>query len=79
MRLYQAQQVLALFLRLFAQLCPKAQRRIVCALLNVLFQAIERAAADEQDIFGVNLDKFLLRMLAPAVGRHVADRALQNF
>ena len=35
-----------------------------------LLQAGERAAADEQDVGGVDLQEFLLRMLAAALRRH---------
>ena len=38
----------------------------------------ERAAADEQDVGGVDLQELLLRVLAAALGRHVADRALDD-
>ena len=48
------------------------------ALLDDVVQPDERAAADEQDIGGVDLQELLLRMLAPAFRGHVADRSLQN-
>ena len=40
--------------------------------------AVERAAADEQDVGGVDLDELLMRMLAPALRRHAGNGALQN-
>ncbi len=76
-RLHKAQKILAVFLRLLAQLCAKAQRRVIRALLDMLFKAIEGTAADKQDIFCVYLNKLLLWVLAAAVGRHVAHRSLQ--
>ena len=39
---------------------------------------IERAAADEQDIGGINLDKLLMRMFAAALRRDVGRRTLQD-
>ena len=47
--------------------------------LDDFFEADERAAADEQDAAGVDADVLLLRMLAPALGRDVADGAFENF
>ena len=43
-----------------------------------LFQADERAAADEQDVGGVHRREFLVRMLAAALRRNVGDRAFEN-
>src|SRR5579862_3071803 len=40
------------------------------ARLDDLLQAIKRPAADEQNVFRVDLDVFLLRMLASALRRH---------
>ena len=38
----------------------------------------EGAAADEQDVGGVDLQELLLRVLAPALRRHRGDRALHD-
>ena len=48
------------------------------ARLDDLLEAVERAAADEQDVLGVDLDVFLLRMLAAALRRNRRDRALED-
>ena len=48
------------------------------ARLDDLLQPVERAAADEQDVLGVDLDVFLLRVLAAALRRHRGDRALED-
>ena len=79
-RLHLFQQLLArlVLVQRRAQLAAEAHRGVVGTALDELFQPIERTAADEQDVFGVDLDKLLLRMLAAAVGRHVADRALHD-
>ena len=42
----------------------KAQRCWRHALLDQFFQAIKRTAADEQDVMGIHMDKFLIRMLS---------------
>src|SRR4029079_8094286 len=48
------------------------------ARLDDLFQPGKRAAADEKYIFGVDLQEFLLRMLAPALRRDRGDRAFDQ-
>jgi len=47
--------------------------------LHHLLQALERAAADEQDVLGVHLDVLLLRVLSSALRRDVRDRAFEDF
>ena len=59
-------------------LVAEAERAGADAPLDRLGDAVERAAADEQDVRGVDLDELLLRMLAPAVRRNVGHRALQD-
>src|SRR4029078_2729754 len=43
-----------------------------------LFQPVECAAAHEQDVLGVDLDVFLLRVLASALRRNRGNRAFQD-
>src|SRR4029078_13641128 len=45
--------------------------------LYLLLEPDERAAADEQDVGGVDLEELLVRVLAPALRRNVGDRALE--
>src|SRR6185437_10699170 len=45
---------------------------------NDLLEAGERTATYEQDIGGVDLQEFLLRMLARTLRRHTRDRALHE-
>ena len=52
--------------------CPAA------ALGDDLLQPGEGAAADEQDVGGVDLEELLLRVLAAALRRDVGDRALDD-
>ena len=47
-------------------------------LADDLVQPLEGAAADEEDVAGVDLDVFLVGVLAPALGRHVGDGALDD-
>ena len=48
------------------------------APLDHLVELGERAAADEQDVGGVDRQELLVRMLAPALGRHRSGRALED-
>src|SRR5215831_5480829 len=57
---------------------PEANRLLPDALLDDVLQPHERAAADEQDVGGVDLQELLLRVLAAALGRDVADGAFQD-
>jgi hypothetical protein len=43
------------------------------ALANNVFEPLERATADEQDVGGVDLDEVLVRVLATTLGRDVGD------
>ena len=43
-----------------------------------LLQPLERATADEEDVARVDLDVFLMRVLAAALRRHIGDRALDD-
>src|SRR5882672_2782360 len=56
---------------------PHVGREADSALLGTaaddLFQAVERPAADEQDVGGVHLHEVLVGMLAPALRRHRGD------
>ena len=56
---------------------PEAQRFLVQAAFNRLFNALKRAAADKEDIGRINLHIFLLRMLASALRRDIGDRAFE--
>ena len=47
-----------------------------CSMM--LLEADERAAADEEDVRRVDLDELLVRVLAPALRRHVGDRPLED-
>src|SRR5690606_37715202 len=56
----------------------EADPPLAAPLLHDLLETVKRAAADEQDVARVDLDVFLLRMLAAALRRNGSDRALQD-
>ena len=65
-----------LFLR--GDLRAEAHRRLRQPALDDVLQPDERAAADEEDVRGVDLDEFLVRMLASALRRNVGDGAFED-
>src|SRR5260221_6088325 len=73
-----AQDLAGLALLGTADLGTKADRGTLATLGNELLQPGEGAAADEQDIGGVDLEEFLLRVLAAALRRDRGDRALHD-
>ena len=56
----------------------EADARALAALRDDLLEAGEGAAADEQDVGGVDLQELLLRMLAAALRRHRSDGAFHD-
>src|SRR4029077_11359022 len=56
-----------------AHLGAKADRGALAALRDDLLQPGKSAAADEQDVSRVDLQEFLLRVLAAALWRHRGD------
>ena len=56
----------------------EAERLLADAPLDLLVEADEGAAADEQDVGGVDLEELLVRVLAAALRRHVGDRAFED-
>jgi hypothetical protein len=52
--------------------------RLLGAVLDDLFQPVERPAADEQDVRRVDLQEVLVRMLAPPLRRHAGHRAFDQ-
>ena len=63
--------------RLFLFL-QEAHRLLAGAPRDHLFQPDERAAADEQDIGGIDRRELLVRVLAAALRRNIGHRAFQN-
>ncbi|GAO24218.1 hypothetical protein ALISP_4038 [Alicycliphilus sp. B1] len=66
----------ALFLALDRR--AEAYARRLGTVFDHLLQARERAAADEQDVSRVDLQEVLVRVLAPALGRHAGHGALDE-
>ena len=68
--------------RFSAELTPgflaEADHLAADPLADDLFEADERAAADEQDVRRVHLDVLLLGMLAAPLRRHVGHRAFEH-
>ena len=64
----------ALHLRL--DFCAEAHVLFAKTRLDDLLDAVECAAAQEQDIRRVDLNEFLVRMLAPTLRRYGSHRAL---
>src|SRR6185312_6095262 len=48
------------------------------AFLNNFIETHERAAANEQNLLGIDLDIFLMRMFASTLWRNIACAALQD-
>src|SRR6185369_3002534 len=64
------------FLR--GDLRAEAHRRLRQAALAPILQPDERAAADEEDVGGVDLDEFLVRMLPSALRRNVGHGSFED-
>ncbi len=58
--------------------CTEADRGLLAAGGDDLVEAGKGAAADEQDVRRVDLQEFLLRMLAAALRRHRGNRAFHD-
>ena len=56
----------------------EAEHLTAAAALDDLIQPDERAAADEEDVRGVDPEQFLLGMLAPPLRRHARHRPFEN-
>src|SRR5881394_4080814 len=56
----------------------KADLATAGAGLDDLLESVERPAADEENVLGIDLDVFLLRVLAAALGRHARHRAFED-
>ena len=63
----------------FERRAAKAHYFLADALLNDLIQPNKCPATNEENLLSVDLDVFLVRMFAAALGRDIARAALQNF
>jgi hypothetical protein len=62
-----------------AHLGAEADAGLLGAVAHDLLETVEGAAADEQDIGGVDLDEVLVGVLAPALRRHRRNCSLYQF
>ena len=67
LRLDLLHQLAHVALLLALDLSAKAQRALIQAALDDLIDAVKGAAADEQNVLGVDLDKFLVGVLPAAL------------
>jgi hypothetical protein len=72
------EQLLGVAVLLGAQVGAEADRVLADPPLDDAVEVGERAAADEQDVGGVDREELLVGVLAPALRRHAGDRALQD-
>ena len=63
----------------FERGAPKSHHFLPDAFLNDFIEADERAAANEKNLLGINLNVLLMRMLASALWRNIARAAFQDF
>ena len=63
---------------LLSDLGGEAHAALLGAVLDDLLETRKRAAHDEEDVGGIDLQKLLLRVLAPALGGHRGDRPLDQ-
>src|SRR3954469_12542019 len=78
LRQHLGEQLAGVLVSLAADGAVEADALVADAALDDLLEAGERAAADEQDVGGVDLDELLVRMLAPTLRRDRRDRALED-
>jgi len=57
----------------------ESQRFLPDAAFDGFLEANERASANEENVGRIHRSKFLVRVLASALGRHIRDRAFENF
>ena len=62
----------------FLDVSSETDRRLSLSRLDDLVERIERAAAYEENILCIDLDKLLIRVLAPALRRNIGNCSLKN-
>ena len=78
LRLHHGEQIAHPAVLAALDLGAEAHAALAHPVLHDLVEPHEGAAADEEDVVGVDLDELLVGMLAPALGRHVGHRALED-
>ena len=77
-RLDLLEELVHVFVFCFLDISAEAHHAFGEAAVDDLIKAGESTAADEEDVAGVDLDHFLIRMLASALRRHVRHGAFQD-
>ena len=78
-RLDLLEKLVHVFVFCFLDIGAEAHDAFGETAVNDFIEAGEGTAADEEDVAGVDLDHFLIRMLASALRRHVRHGAFQDF
>ena len=78
MGLYLGKQLSRISFLLTQNLGAKANTLAVQTLFYDLLQAVKGAAADKENILGIDLDELLVGMLPPPLGRHVGYGTFQD-
>src|SRR3990170_6288787 len=76
--LYMAQHLPYPYFFLTLDIRAKSDSRFAKPVLDGILKTDECAAADKQDVCGINLDKFLVRVLAPALRGYTGDRSFDD-
>lgn len=77
-RLDLLEKLVHVFVFCFLDISAEAHHAFGETAVDDLIKAGESTAADEEDVAGVDLDHFLIRMLASALRRHVRHGAFQD-
>ena len=78
LRLYFLQDVSDILLAAGLHLGTEANLALAQAALDDLVEAVESTTTDEQDVRRIDLDEFLMRMLAAALRRNRSHRTLED-
>ncbi len=77
--LHLCKQLANILLSPVSQLPSEAKSRGIGTLFDDLVQTVKRAAANKQNIAGINGDKLLLGMLPSTLRRNIGNRTLNDF
>ena len=68
-----------LFLSLFGKLAFEPDKLLSVTLFDYLVKTVKSSSADEKNVFGIDLNEFLIRVLSAALRRHIRHRSLKDF
>ncbi len=72
-----AEHIAYIQINLGPDICPKTHSSCTDTFKNNLFQSVKRPTADEENIRCIYLHKFLVRVLAPALGGYTGYCSFQ--